>query len=409
MRGGDMALERIVVVGASLAGLRTVQALRARGYDGVVTLVGEEDRPPYDRPPLSKQVLAGVKGPDDVALVTAEKLDGLDVDLRLGTRATELDLHAREVGLLGGERVGFDAAVIATGAAPRELPGTADVAGIHLLRTLDDALAIRVAMEDHPRVVVVGAGFIGSEVAATARGRGLDVTVVEVLPVPLAHALGPRLGALCAGLHRDHGVDLRCGVTVTGFEGTDRVEAVALSDGSRVDADLVVVGIGVRPATDWLAGSGLEVGDGVVCDPTLRAVGAPSVFAAGDVARWHHALYGEQVRVEHWTNAAEQARAVAVNLLAGEGAGTPFAAVPYVWSDQYDRKIQVVGRCRPDDDVEVVLGDVESRRLVALYGRDGRVTGVLGFSMPAKVMRFNPLLEAQASWDDALALARQLA
>ncbi len=403
-----MALGRITIVGASLAGLTTAQALRSQGFDGHLTLIGDEEHEPYDRPPLSKQVLAGTRGAADLALAPGPKLADLGLDLRLGRRATELDLEHREVGLLGGERVGFDAVVVATGATPRELPGTPELDGIHLLRTLDDALAIRADLERHPRVVVVGAGFIGAEVASSARGLGLDVTVVEVLPVPLSHALGPAMGEVCAQLHRDNGVDLRCGVAVAGFEGTERVEAVVLSDGSRVEADLVVIGVGVRPATDWLVGSGLDLADGVVCDPTLQAVGAPLVYAAGDVARWDHARYGEQLRIEHWTNAADQGRAVARNLLADPGAATPFAPVPYVWSDQYKVKIQALGRCRADDVVEVVLGSVDEHRFVALYGRAGLLHGAIGFALPGKLMRFNPLLERRAPWDEAMELAASL-
>jgi NADPH-dependent 2,4-dienoyl-CoA reductase/sulfur reductase-like enzyme len=403
-----VALGRITIVGASLAGLTTAQALRSGGFDGTITLIGDEDHEPYDRPPLSKQVLAGTRQAGDLALAPGDRLADLDLDLRLGRRATELDLEHHEVGLLGGERVPFDAVVVATGATPRELPGTPELDGIHVLRTLDDALAIRRELEAGPRVVVVGAGFIGAEVASSARGLGLDVTVVEVLPVPLSHALGPVMGEVCAALHRDNGTDLRCGVAVAGFEGTERVEAVVLSDGTRLDADLVVIGVGVRPATDWLVGSGLDLADGVVCDPMLRAVGAPVVHAAGDVARWHHPRYGEQLRIEHWTNAADQGRAVARDLLADPGSAEPFAPVPYVWSDQYKVKIQVLGRCRPDDAVSVVLGSVEEHRFVALYERDGMLHGALGFAMPGKLMRFNPLLDRGGTWEEALELAASL-
>jgi NADPH-dependent 2,4-dienoyl-CoA reductase/sulfur reductase-like enzyme len=399
--------DRVTIVGASLAGFRTAQGLRANGFDGSITLIGDEPHEPYDRPPLSKQVLAGTRQPTDILLKRTTSLEDLGLDLRLGQRATDLDLERRRVGLHGGDRVDFDVVVIATGAVPRTIPETPDIGGIHVLRTVDDCLAVRAAMEHGPRVVVVGAGFIGAEVAATARGRGLEVTIVEVLPVPLSHALGPEIGAVCGRLHLDHGVDLRCGVGVAAFEGTDAVEAVVLSDGSRLEADLVVVGIGVRPATDWLVGSGLELADGVVCDEALRAVGAPFVFAAGDIARWHNTAYGEQMRIEHWTNATDQARAVAANLLAGDDA-VPFASVPYVWSDQYDRKIQILGRCRADDRVEVVLGTIESLRFVALYGRDDRLTGALGFSMPAKLLQFEKLLNEHGSMQEAHALATSL-
>jgi NADPH-dependent 2,4-dienoyl-CoA reductase/sulfur reductase-like enzyme len=395
-------VERIVVVGASLAGLRAAEALRRGGFTGTLTLVGAEEHLPYDRPPLSKQVLAGEWDADRTWLRKPDDYEPLGLDLRLGQPATDLDLADREVVLHGGERLPYDAAILATGAAPRRLPGTPQLDGVVELRTLDDALALRAAFEQQPRVVVVGAGFIGAEVAATARQRGLDVTVLEALPVPLSRGLGDRRGMACAALHLDHGVDLRCGVGVAGFEGVERVSGVRLTDGSVVPADVVVVGVGVAPATAWLESSGLELNDGVVCDEHCRA--APGVYAAGDVARWTNPLFDESMRVEHWTNAAEQGQAAAENLLAGEGRGTPFAPVPFFWSDQYDVKIQFAGRSRPGDDVEVVDGSLEAHRFVALYGRAGRLVGCLGFSRPRLVMTYRRLLAEGASWDEALAL-----
>jgi NADPH-dependent 2,4-dienoyl-CoA reductase/sulfur reductase-like enzyme len=281
------------------------------------------------------------------------------------------------------------------------LPGTPDTAGIYMLRTLDDSLAIRDALDATPRVVVVGAGFIGSEVAATCRMRGLDVTLLEALPVPLARALGDEVGAACAELHRDNGVDLRVGVAVDGFDGDGRVERVRLSDGGTVDADIVVIGVGVAPETAWLEGSGLVLGNGVRCDASCFA-SAPGVVAAGDVARWHNPLFGVDMRVEHWTNAAEQGTAAARALLAGAGA-EPFAPVPYFWSDQYDAKIQFVGMCAPGDELRVVHGSVAERRFVALYGRAGRLVGALAVSRPRLLMAYRRLIAAGAAWDDALA------
>ena len=395
-------MERLVVGGASLAGLRAAEALRRGGFTGTLTLVGAEEHLPYDRPPLSKQILAGDWEVDRAWLRRPDDYDALGLDLRLGRRATDLDLADREVVLHGGDRLPFDGAILATGAAPRRLPGAPQLDGVVELRTLDDALALRAAFEQQPKVVVVGAGFIGAEVAATARQRGLDVTVLEALPVPLSRGLGDRMGMACAALHLDHGVDLRCGVGVAGFEGDGRVSGVRLTDGSVVSADVVVVGVGVAPATAWLDSSGLELNDGVVCDERCRA--APGVYAAGDVARWTNPLFGESMRLEHWTNAAEQGQAAAENLLAGEGGGTPFAPVPFFWSDQYDVKIQFVGRARPGDDVEVVDGSLEAHRFVALYGREGRLVGCLGFSRPRLVMTYRRLLAEGASWDEALAL-----
>ncbi len=393
------------MVGASLAGLRAAESLRAQGHEGRVVVVGAERHLPYDRPPLSKGLLAGTIEPDAIGLRRAP-YEELDAEWRLGTRATGLDLAARAVALDDGSTLAFDGLVIATGAAPRRIPNTPDLDGIHVLRTLDDALALRADLEQSPRVVVVGAGFIGSEVAATCRGRGLDVTVVEALPVPLVRGLGPVLGAVCGELHRDHGVDLRLGVGVDRIVGTGRVEAVHLEDGSVVPADVVVVGIGVTPVVDWLTGSGLTLANGVVCDETCLA--APGVVAAGDVAVWPNPLFdGRVMRLEHWTNAGEQGAAAVRRLLHGDAPDPePFAPVPYVWSDQYDCKIQSVGHFTPDDDMEVVHGSLDERKFTAIFGRGGRLVGALGFSMPRQVMGYYRMIAARASFDDVVEQAR---
>jgi NADPH-dependent 2,4-dienoyl-CoA reductase/sulfur reductase-like enzyme len=398
-------LETVVVVGASLAGLRAVEALRSRGYAGRLVWIGAESHLPYDRPPLSKEVLRGDWGPERTALRKDGSYGDLALDLRLGRAAESLDLREREVVLREGDRIGFDGLVIATGASPRTLPGTPPLAGIHVLRSLDDSLAIHAALGASPRVAVVGAGFIGSEVAASCRSLGLDVTLIEALASPLARVLDPRMGALCAALHRDQGVDLRLERSVERFEGSDRVERLVLNDGSRIDADLVVVGIGVLPETGWLAASGLALGDGVLCDATL-ATAAPGVVAAGDVARWHHPGYGERIRIEHWTNAVEQGGAAAQRLLAGEGSCEPYAPVPFVWSDQYDAKIQVAGLVRPDDDTRIVYGSLEERRFVALYGREGRLVGALGFNRPRQLMAVRRWMRENISFEEAVARTR---
>jgi NADPH-dependent 2,4-dienoyl-CoA reductase/sulfur reductase-like enzyme len=274
---------------------------------------------------------------------------------------------------------------------------------VHTLRTVDDAAAIAGALDRGPRVVVVGAGFIGSEVAASARSRGLEVTVVEALPVPLVRAVGERMGTACAALHRDHGTDLRCGVGVRALEGRGRVERVVLSDGSALQADLVVVGIGVRPATGWLEGSGLAVDDGLLCGSTLRA--APGVFAAGDIVRWPNPTFDGPMRVEHWTNAAEQGAVAARNLLAGKGA-RPFDSVPYFWSDQYGVRIQLVGHpTGQEEEVRVCHGSVEERRFVALYRRGARLVAALGMNWPRLVMRYRMAIGQRITWEEALALA----
>ena len=400
-------MHQVVVVGASLAGIRAAEELRYQGYTGTITVVGDEAHLPYDRPPLSKKVLAGGQPPEATALGTATgTLEDLDLSWRLGVPATALDLVSREVVLAGGDRLPYDGLVIATGATPRHLPGTDHLQGVHTLRTLDDCAAIRAALGAGPRrVAVVGAGFIGAEVAATCRGLGIDVTLIEALEVPLERSVGPFLGAVVADLHRDHGVDVRLGVGVVRITGHDRVEQLHLTDGSEIDVDLVVVGVGVTPNIEWLEGSGLPLDNGVVCDETCAV--APEVVAAGDVARWPNARFGETMRVEHWDNAVEMGAHAARTLLAmaGGGVGEPYTPVPWFWSDQYDRKIQLAGRASAGDEVAVVAGSIEERKFVAFYGREGRVVGVLGMNMPAKVMRWRVLVEQGVAWETALAEA----
>ena len=391
----------VTIVGASLAGLRAAETLRRDGFDGPITLIGDEAHEPYDRPPLSKQVLAGDWEPDRIALTPSDKLADLDLDLRLGATAAGFDLASRTLRTTGGQTEGetleVDALLIATGARCRTLGQPRE--GVHVLRSLDDCLALRADFDAAPdRVVVVGAGFIGAEVAATARTRGLDVTVVEALSAPLIRVLGPEMGEVCAAVHRDHGVDLRTGVGVEGFDGAGRVERVRLTDGSAVDASVVVVGIGVVPNTEWLEGSGLALDDGVVCD--AAGLAAPGVAAAGDVARWPNRRFGEVMRVEHWDNAAAQGAHSARALL---GASEPYEPVPWFWSDQYDRKIQLAGHVRPDDEVRVVAGSVAERRFAALYGRGGRLMGALGFNRPRHVMRYRAMIEQGAAFEEALA------
>ncbi|MHB1928434.1 MAG: NAD(P)/FAD-dependent oxidoreductase [Acidimicrobiales bacterium] len=393
---------RVAVVGATHAGLRAAEALRRDGFDGTLTVVGEERHAPYDRPPLSKQLLTGRIGAEGTALGS----DGdLGIEWRLGVRAVRLDLGRSVVGLAGGEELPFDGLVLATGSAPRRLPVLGERDGVHLLRTLDDALALRAALAPgSPRVVVVGAGVIGLEVASSARSVGLDVTVLEMAPTPLVRVVGPALGVVVADLHRAFGVDLRLGVVVESVEGLHRVEAIRLAGGDVVAADVVVVGVGAYPATAWLEGSGIDLADGVRCDGRLRVLAGgralPHVVAAGDVARWDRPGAGP-TRLEHWTNAVESATAAAATLLRGDDAAA-YRPVPYVWSDQHDRKIQVVGFPDPGDEVAVVDGSLEERRFAAAFGRGGRLTGAVGFSRPAKVMALRRLLQDGSSFPPAL-------
>jgi len=397
--------DSITIVGASLAGLRGAETLRNDGYDGRITVIGDETETPYDRPPLSKQLLSGKWEVDRTVLYRPERLAELDLDLQLGVRATGLDLRDRALQLDGGRRMPFDALLVATGSSPRHLPNTPSLDGLYTLRTLEDSLAIRREFESGPRVVVVGAGFIGAEVAATARERGLDVTMIEALPVPLGRVLGDEMGALCGAIHRDHGVDLRLGVGVEGFDGHDRVERVRLSDGSVVEADVVIVGVGVAPNTAWLDGSGLTIDNGVVCDATCLA--APGVSAAGDVARWPNHRFDEVARVEHWDHAIDMGAHAARRLLQSDAEATAFTPVPFFWSDQYDRKIQLAGRPRPDDEVHIATGTVEERRFAALYGRAGKLVAVLGINRPRHVAQYRQLIVDGASFDDALAASRE--
>ena len=392
----------VSIVGASLAGYWAAETLRRDGFEGRISLIGDEPHAPYDRPPLSKKFLAGDLDDDRLPLTTAEKLADLGLEMRLGCRATGLDVATRTLEV-DGVAEPYDGLLIATGARCRNLPGTAGLAGVHTLRTRDDAEAIRDALANGARRVVVGAGFIGAEVASTAIGRGAEVTMVEALEAPFGRVLGVEMGAVMADVHRRHGVDLRTGVGVDEVLGDDRLAGVRLADGATLEADLLVVGIGVVPNTDWLEGSGLTLDDGVVCDETCLA--APDVAAAGDVARWPNPRYGEVMRVEHWDNAVQQGVHAARRLLQSDEEATPYAPVPWFWTDQYDRKVQLAGRPHTDDEVRVVAGSTAEHRFAAFYGRDGRFTAALGMNRPRQVMQSKGLLDAGASWDEALAFA----
>jgi NADPH-dependent 2,4-dienoyl-CoA reductase/sulfur reductase-like enzyme len=391
------ALRRVLIVGASIAGLSAARALRRAGYDGELTLLGAESEPPYKRPPLSKDVLTGAAGPGSVQL---RRGDDLDLDLRLGQRAAGLDLAAREVTLAGGARVGFDGLVIATGAAPvhpwrdRRLPG------VHTLRTLADALALRAGLQDARRLVVIGAGFVGAEVASAARQQGLDVTIIELLRSPHATTLGHKVGAAAAALHRDHGTHLRLGTRVAGLAGTRRVTGVELDTGEVIPADLVLVGIGAAPATGWLDDSGVALASGVVCDSTCAVRDTDGavidgVVAAGDAARWYHPLFGADLRVEHWDNAAAQGKAAALRLL---GETRPYAPVPYFWTDQYDSKLQFAGLAQPGNEVTITEGSLAARSFVAAYGRGGVTVGAAVMNLPHRMAAYHRLIGTGAAF-----------
>ncbi|MGO9045069.1 MAG: NAD(P)/FAD-dependent oxidoreductase [Mycobacterium sp.] len=378
----------IVIVGGGLAAARTAEELRRSEYSGRVTIVSDEVHLPYDRPPLSKEVLR--KEADDVALKPREWYDEQDIILRLGSAATGLDTAARKLTLADGTELGYDELVIATGLVPRRIPSFPDLEGIRVLRSFDESVALREHASSARHAVVVGAGFIGCEVAASLRSMGVDVALVEPQPTPLAVVLGEQIGELVARLHRAEGVDVRLGVGVAEVRGKGHVDTVVLTDGTELPADLVVVGIGSHPATEWLAGSGVEVDDGVICDEAGRT-GAPNVWALGDVASWRDAT-GHQARVEHWSNVADQARAVVPAML-GQEVPT-VVVVPYFWSDQYDVKIQCLGEPEATDIVHLVEDD--GRKFLAYYERDGVLVGVVGGGMPGKVMKTRAKIAAAA-------------
>lgn len=412
------SLDQIVIAGAGMAGLYAAEALRERGFEGRLTLVGEEPHRPYSRPPLSKEVLTGIGmgDPDDAPGTLAghralrlredEEIDRLDLDFRPGTRAVALDPTARELrteGPDGAEALRYDGLIVATGARARR-PDTS-LPGVHVLRTLDDAEAVRSALTSSGRLVVVGGGFVGAEVAASARSVGMEVTLVEAAPTPMTRVLDPRIGEILVRAHLDNGVDVRLGVSVVGYEGADHVERVRLSDGSTVEASAVVVGIGVHLNTEWLRGSGVDLAsDGSVLCDEYSATSVPDVYAVGDLADWPHPRYGGRIRLEHWTNAGEQGEAAARNLLAGAGR-TPFTPVPYFWSDQYKSKIQLLGQGAPADEVAFVHGSPEDRKFVAFLGRGGMLVGVLGLRSTPRTMRYRSLLEKPTTWEEALEAA----
>ncbi len=380
----------VAVVGASLAGLSAARALREQSYDGRIVVIGDEVHAPYDRPPLSKEFLAGTASLDDIALGAPDD-EALAVEWRLGTTAVGLDHLSRSVLLADGSEIRADGVVLATGARARRLPGSDGLAGVHVLRSLDDAIALRADLAAAGRLVVIGAGFIGAEVASTARKLGLDVTVVETQPVPLAGPLGADMGAVCAGLHADHGTRLLTGTGVAGLVGTGRVEAVELTDGTRLPADVVVVGIGATPNIEWLAHSGVALGNGVLTD-ARGATAIPGVVAVGDCAAAWSASAERHVRIEHWTHALEQpATAVATLLGTGGPAPTP---VPYFWSDQYGARIQFAGSRREGDVARVVEGSCADRSFLVVYERDEHPVAVLAMNQSRLFTRWRRQLRS---------------
>ncbi|ORW22538.1 pyridine nucleotide-disulfide oxidoreductase [Mycolicibacter nonchromogenicus] len=385
----------IVIVGGGLAAVRTAEELRREEYAGPITIVSDETRPPYDRPPLTKEVLRGER--DETTLEPPEFYAERNITLRLGSGARSVDTAAQSVTLADGSVLGYDQLVIATGLVPRRIPSFGDLDGIRVVRSFEDSLALRDDAAGADRAVVIGAGFIGCEAAASLRKLGVDVVLVEPQPTPLAAVLGEQIGELVARLHRANGVDVRSGVGVAEVRGSGRVETVVLSDGTELAADVVVLGVGSTPATEWLTGSGVEVGNGVVCDATGRT-SVPNVWAVGDVAFWR-GRDGHQVRVEHWSNVVTQVRVMVPTMLGRESLHD--VAVPaYFWSDQYDLKIQCLGEPEATDTVHLVEDD--GHKFLAYYERDGVLAGVVGAGRPGKVMGARAKIAAGAPISDVL-------
>ena len=394
-------MKRVVIVGAAAAGLSSAEALRRRGFDQEITMIGAEPELPYDRPPLSKQILSGQWTAHQVTLRDQAAIDALALDLRLSTVATGLDLAGQRVGLEDGTDLAYDELIVATGVRPRPLPGAPDLIGVHVLRSLDDALTLKSRLSPGRRLVVVGAGFLGAEVADAATGLGVDVTLLEADTQPMGQAVGEAAGRFLAELHTARGTHLRTGVSVSALVHEHGVvTGVALADGTTIPADDVLIAIGSLPNTGWLEGSGLTLADGLVCDEF--SVAAPHVHGVGDVARWYNPLFATSMRIEHRTNASEQGLAVATNLMQPE-ARRPFAPVPYVWSDQLGLKIQTYGYLRGHDEVHVIECDPAAGRLLIAYRRGQHLTGVIAAGVSPKLVRsWRSLIAAQAPWESAI-------
>jgi NADPH-dependent 2,4-dienoyl-CoA reductase/sulfur reductase-like enzyme len=386
----------IAVVGASLAGTRAAETLRRQGFAGHITMVGAEEHfPPVDRPPLSKTAL-GAQQPLDRVRVQ----DALDVEMLLGRTAVQLDVAGRRVRLDDDTELAYDGLVVATGADARVLPGSDELGNVHVLRSARDAERLRSALAGCRQVAVIGAGVLGCEIAATCRGLGREVDLIDLAPLPMLRVVGTDMAPVVGDLHRARGVRFHLGRRVLGLEGSGTATGVRIEgDGEEefVPADVVVVAIGADPSTGWLTGSGLEIADGVVCDAAGLAVGsAGTVAAAGDVARWFHPLLARTVRVEHWTNAVTQGQAAAQNLLAsvtGVGEASPYTALPYFWSDQYDWKLQVIGMV--GDTAKPEEGSPDDGRFVVSYRSEGRLVGALCVNMPSRLGRWRRRIEEE--------------
>jgi 3-phenylpropionate/trans-cinnamate dioxygenase ferredoxin reductase subunit len=397
----------VTIVGAGVGGVRTAQSLRRHGYDGSITLFGAERHLPYDRPPLSKKIITGETQLHEIHLCDSDQLRDLHVEYRAHSPVARLDTQAQTLVFVSGEVVPYRRLVIASGATPKVLPGAATLKNVFVLRTVDDALHLRNAAMTARQACVVGGGVLGAEIAASLRFHGLEVSIVEAAPGLLARSLGESaVASKLLSLHTEAGVEVRLNVGVSGLRGETSVIGVDLTDGSRVPADLVVIALGVRPETEWLADSGLEIDDGVVCDLHLQT-SARGVFAVGDVVQMVDAAHGTRHRAEHWTSAVEQADVVARNLIAGdEGELTTHVPAPYVWSDQYSERIQTIGTTAGADLEEVIAHPDHTGRLLCLFSTDGVFTGAAAIGMPRPITRLRPMLANGAPYESVLELAR---
>ena len=387
-----------MIVGANLTGGAAVSTLRDQGFDGRIVLIGEEIHPPYERPPLSKGYLRGQESFDDALLRPRDWYEQNDVELVLGTTASRIDPVDRVVPVGNDDRIPYDKVLVATGGQNRRLPiPGGDLEGVLYLRTVEDSDAIRSEAQPGRKAAVVGAGFIGCEVAASLRTLGVEVEVVEIFEFPLVRVVGPGLGKVYESIHRDHGVRFHFDESVERFEGTGRVQALVTSKGNRIECDFAVVGVGIRPATEVVEGSGVEVGNGIVVDQFCRTT-VDDVFAAGDVANHDHPLFGRRMRVEHWDNALKQGAAAARNMM---GTETPFADPHWFWSDQYDVNLQYMGFATEWDEL-VIRGTLEDRNFVGFYVKDGIVDAVVGMNRGREVRRAAGLIQSRRPVDTAV-------
>lgn len=400
-------MRRIAVVGASLAGAKAVAALRAEGYDGNLVMVGAESHLPYDRPPLSKQYLDGSWPVDRLTVLTQRDADELQVELELGDGAQQVDLGTRTLTLESGARLPFDGLVLATGARPIRLPDDFNLEGVYYLRTLDDADAIREAMRTASSMVIVGAGFIGSELASAAVDKDTDVTIVDRSVLPMEPAIGSDAAAYIANLHVSHGIHLKLGVDLQHISRRGGHLILRFNDGTRITTDMVVVGVGSTPNTEWLENSGLELQNGVVCDRYCRTM-AQDVVVAGDVGRWFDVRRGRHVREEHWTNAIEQGAYVARSLLMANADADPYSALPFFWTRLYNVRIHMIGHYAPTAQTSIISGDLASDNFVEVCHEDGRITGAIAVGKTRILAQCREMVDSNARLDVAGTHLRQL-